>query len=79
VRHRHQPLGAVHRAAAVVAVANLGLAGMDPHPEAHGLRDVPVIGEQRPLCCNRGSDRVVGGREHRVEPVARVVDDKATV
>ena len=47
VRHRHQPLGAIHRAAAVVAVADLGLAGMDPHPDAHGLRDVPVVREQR--------------------------------
>ena len=71
VRHRHQPLGAVHRAAAVVAVADLGLARMDPHPDTHRLRDVPVVGEERPLCGNRSRDRVVGGREHGVEPVAR--------
>jgi hypothetical protein len=72
-------LGAIHRAAAVVTVAGFGLAGMNSHPDPQRLREVPVVGEERPLCDNRSRDRVVGGDEHGVEPVARGLDDAAIV
>ena len=49
VRHRHQPRGAVHRGAVVVAVASLGLAGMDPHPDPQRLRAVPFAGAGAPV------------------------------
>jgi hypothetical protein len=49
---------------------------MDPHPDAHSLREVPVVREESPLCGNRSRDRIVGSREHGVEPVARVLDDE---
>ena len=36
-------------------------------------------GEERPLCVDRSRDRIVRGREHGVEPIARVLHDEAIV
>ena len=70
VRGRHHPRRAVDRGAVVVAVAQLGRAGVDAHPHPQWPGHRPRLRSQRELAGDRGIDGVVRGRERGVEPVA---------
>jgi hypothetical protein len=70
----HQPRGAVDGRPVIIAVAQLGLAGMERHTGAEGARVSPGLGLQ-PLL--RGDGRL-GGRRGRgkggVQSIARLLD-----
>ena len=62
VRGRHQPRRPVHRRAVVVAVAQLGRAGVDAHPHPQRLGQRPVLAAERELRRDRRIDGVGRGR-----------------
>ena len=70
VRGRHETRRAVHRAAVVVAIAQLGLTRVQPHPHPEPPRHLPRLTTERELRRDGGVDRIVRGAEHGVEPVA---------
>ncbi len=69
VRHRHQPRGAVHRGAVVVAVTLFRGTAVDPHPHLQRLGQRPRFGTQRELGLDGRVDGVVRGGERGVEAV----------
>ena len=79
VRRGRHPGRPVHRGAVVVAVAQLGRAGVEAHPHLQRLGEVPRLGPERPLRGDGGADRVMGIGEHCVGAVARGLDDDAAV
>jgi hypothetical protein len=60
---RADPRRAVHVQADVIVVADLGLAGVDPHPHAHVDVLGPALGGERALGADRGGDRVARADE----------------
>ncbi len=63
VTDRHDPGRPVHGGPEVVPTARLGLAGVDPHPDADRARARPRLLEECPL----GGDRGGHGTDRRVE------------
>ena len=79
IRGRHEARGAVDRAAVVVAVAYFGKACTDPHPHTQRLRRLPRLRSQLELRGDGCLESVGRGRERGMDPVARRLNDKATV
>ena len=65
------PRGAVDVEPDVALRGAHGLAGVEPHPIAYGDAAGPLPGPDRELALDRRLDRVAGGREDEVQPVAR--------
>ena len=74
-----KPRGPVHRRAEVVAVALLGLARVHPIRTSGGPMPSHRSADKHPLRFERGVDRVVGGVERGVEPVAGRLHDVPAV
>ncbi len=79
MRRVGQACRAVRRRPVVVAVAELGFAGVQPHadPQRRGVDQ--LLTRERELRLDRGADRVAGGREHGVHAVARRLHDVPAV
>ena len=79
VRRVHQAGGAIDRRAVVVAVAELGVAGVDtdPHPQWPG--HAPGFGDDRPFGVGGGGECIVGTGEDRVDTVAGCLHDLPVV
>ena len=77
VRRGHQPRGTVHRGAVVVAVAELGVAGVHahPHPQRPGL--APRFRRRSPAVPAAAAQCIVRAAEDRVHAVARGLHDAA--
>jgi hypothetical protein len=58
----------------IPALRRCRLAGMDPHPHAHGRRARPSLRGERSLGSDRSLDGVAGARERDEELVAAAVD-----
>jgi hypothetical protein len=74
---RHDPRRSVDGRAEVVPAARLGLAGVDPHPDADHAELRPRLMEQGPLRSDSGPQRVGRDIEDRHQSVAGGLDDGA--
>jgi hypothetical protein len=71
VRGRHETRRAVHRAPVIIAIAQLGLTRVQPHPHPEPPRHLPRLTNKRELRRDGSVDRIVRSAEHSMEPVAR--------
>ena len=74
VRNRHQPRRAIHRRTEVVAVTQFRAAGVQTDARPQRFAQRPVLVAERAPRRDRGADRVVSGRERRVDAVAPALD-----
>ena len=79
VRHRFETRGPIHRRAEIIAVTQLRHTRMNPDSHPQRFAHLPRLRADHKLRINRGADRTVRGREHRVHPVAASLHHLAAV
>ncbi len=71
----HDPGGPVHHRPEVVAVPDLGVTGVDPHPHLQRSGGLPALGTERPLGLEHSAQSVGHCVEHRDHPVTGGLED----